>query len=88
MPEEELVGLGFGELETEGAEDEAEFFVGEEAVFVGVEEVELDVWVRVRFGREESGGNGTYCFVDSCFLLVGELVEVFPCWDGVLYCAA
>ncbi len=41
MADEEFVGLGLGQLEAEGAEDEAEFFVGEEAVFVGVEEVEL-----------------------------------------------
>ena len=41
MADQEVVGLRLGELEAEGAEDEAEFFVGEEAVFVGVEEVEL-----------------------------------------------
>jgi len=35
--------LGFGKLEAEGAEDEAKFFIGEEAIFVGIEEVELCV---------------------------------------------
>lgn len=41
VADEEVVGLGFWELEAQRAEDEAEFFVREEAVFVGVEEVEL-----------------------------------------------
>lgn len=41
MPHEHVVRLRLGELEAEGAEDEAEFFVGEERVFVCVEEVEL-----------------------------------------------
>lgn len=65
VADQQVVGLRLGQLEAEGAEDEAEFFVGEEAVFVGVEEVELDggrvvlagwylvVWVGRR--REGSG---------------------------------
>jgi hypothetical protein len=85
VADEELIGLRFGEFEAEGAEDEAEFFVGEEAVFVGVKEVELVVlmvfWLR-------KGGDGrAYGFADAGFLLVGEFVEVFAGGDGVLDCA-
>ena len=41
---------------------------------------------RVLWGDWDVRG-GTDCLVDACFLFVGELVEVFPCRDGVLYCA-
>ena len=47
VADQQVVGLRLGQLEAEGAEDEAEFFVREEAVFVGVEEVELYLVVAV-----------------------------------------
>lgn len=43
VADQQVVGLRLGQLEAEGAEDETEFFVGEETVFVGVEEVELEL---------------------------------------------
>lgn len=71
VADEEVEGLGFGELEAEGAEDETELFVGEVGVFVRVEEVELwevsiggDGW-----GEGESTASLTRVFCSSESLL-------------------
>jgi hypothetical protein len=92
VPDQQVVRLGFGQLEAEGAEHEAEFFVGEQAIFVGIEEVKLGKKdMLAHFTCREgvrSRSRETYGLVDPCFLFVGEFIKVLPCRNGVLYCAA
>lgn len=69
--DEEVEGLGFGEFEVEGVEDEVEFFVGEVGVFVGVEEVEL--W-GVSIGGDGWGEGESMVLLMCVFCLLESLL--------------